>query len=55
MINHRPPVSYETRSSVHREINQIVRDNPGAEFALRDLEATYQAGCVHIVGQYLFG
>lgn len=42
-------------ASVHREINQIARDNPGAEFALRDLEATYQAGCIHIIGRYMFG
>ena len=40
--------------NVHHEANQIVRDNPNLEFAMRDLEATYQAGCAQVVARYLF-
>lgn len=40
--------------SVHQEANRIVHNNPGIEFAVRDLEATYQAGCVQVVARYLF-
>jgi hypothetical protein len=39
--------------NVHREANQVIRDNPGLEFAVLDLEATYQAGCVQVVARYL--
>ena len=41
-------------ANVHREANRTVRDNPGLEFAVRELEATYQAGCVQVVARYLF-
>ena len=41
-------------TNVHREANGIVHDHPGIEFAVRDLEAAYQAGCIRAVAKYMF-